>query len=684
MLYEILSPAGSPEHAKAACMGGADAVYIGMKKFSARANAANFDEAQLKEIVDYCHARKVKIYAAVNVMFFDSEIYELADLLKTLCNAGVDALITQDLAVIELVKLLCPDMELHASTQMTIHTSLGCEFAKQLGFKRAVLSRELPFEIIDELSSKDIETEVFVHGALCMSVSGQCLMSAAIGGRSANRGMCAQPCRLPCSPSKAKASNEHALSLKDMSILDELPKLEEAGVDSFKIEGRMKRPEYAAFSAKCACLAAKGEPYDKKMLENVFSRSGFTDGYFYSKRNAEMFGMRTAEDAKTAADSLPQIHNIIRQEPKRALLSFDVKIKKDSPIKICAEDENGISARFVGDIPEAARNRACDKELLTRQLSKLGDTFYELDKIECDIDDPLAVSASALNSARRELCDEITRKRAEHFTRRIEFFEKDLPKIKRRSIKNNFKLRIRAENARQLEKAVSESIELAFLPLDIGELEKGAETVGADKLGTAMPRFTFDEKREIMTLEKAYDMGIRHILCTNFAHLVMAKRMGFTAHAGAGLNTANTYALDMLEKLGAADAVVSNEMKISQINALGGKLPIGVTAYGRLALMLCANCPAKPCKKGGCGLYDRTGRYFPIACRKKFGYVELLNCDVLSLSDKTNEIKNADFLQIEFFEESAERVLEIIHMFEKGIPLENATRGLYYRGLKKL
>ena len=299
-MAEILSPAGGPEQLFAAVQSGADAVYLGLKRFSARGSAVNFDEQQLKEAVSFCHQRGVKVYAAVNTMLFDGELPDCAETLRILCETGVDAAIVQDPAIAELAQSCCPELELHASTQMTLHTAEGCEFARRLGYTRTVLSRELPADVIKELCKlQNMEIEIFVHGALCMSVSGQCLMSAVVGGRSANRGICAQPCRLPCSVKKGR--QDHALSLKDMSILRDLPKLAEFGVDSMKIEGRMKRPEYAALSANCAKKALAGEDYDERLLADVFSRGGFTDGYLKRRTGEYVRDMAIMDAAKAIA-----------------------------------------------------------------------------------------------------------------------------------------------------------------------------------------------------------------------------------------------------------------------------------------------------------------------------------------------------------------------------------------------
>lgn len=687
-MAEILSPAGGPEQAKAAVLCGADAVYLGLKQFSARNSAVNFDARQLKEIVSFCHRRAVKVYAAVNTMMFDSELEQCRDVLRLLCEVGVDGVISQDLCVVSIAEKCCPQLELHASTQMTLHTKKGCEFAASLGFTRTVLSRELPFEIISSLSGGKMETEVFVHGALCMSVSGQCLFSSAVGGRSANRGMCAQPCRLPCSVKKGR--EEYALSLKDMSLLDDLQRLEACGVDSMKIEGRMKRPEYAALSAYCAEKALNGEPYDKVLLKDVFSRGGFTDGYLKGRLGAQMFGRRTGEDAKNAGEAYPKIHELYRREKKRSQLSFFVTVKEGEPIKISAVDENGLYAEYVGGVPDTAKNRPCDSEFAKKQLSKLGETFYEADSVTCDIGGGLSVAASEFNSARRIICESISQQREEYFSRKVPFdsgaFQTD---IERRKLRYNYSIRINAVRAKQLERLSPDSFDIAFLPLEIKELRQAVGMFGAQKIGVAMPRFTFNESSDTALLKEAASLGIKHILCTNFAHIQTAKELSLVIHAGMGLNTANTLAVKKLEQLGAVDFVASPEMKASQINSLGGGIPMGVFAYGRLPLMLTANCPifaSVGCKNCTGRVFDRTGRAFPIKCSKRFGYTELLNADITCISDKTDDFGAVDFMQIELFDESPERTAEVVKLFEDKAAYAfggNVTRGLYYRGCVK-
>jgi putative protease len=362
-------------------------------------------------------------------------------------------------------------------------------------------------------------------------------MSAVVGGRSANRGMCAQPCRLPCSVKKGR--EDYTLSLKDMSHLDFIRELESFGVDSFKIEGRMKRPEYSALCASCAVKALDGESYDRDLLCSVFSRGGFTDGYLTGKTGAQMFGRRTKEDAKNATAAYPKIHEIYRREYKRGRLDFFVTLKRGEPLKIAATDENGLYAEFVGALPESAQNRPCDEDYIKKQLSKLGGTFYSAGEFSCEIEAGLAVPSAALNSARREITDKMSSLREEYFSRSVPFdnsaLDLDFGKRKRTE---DFKIRVCAVRAEQLEK-LHENVEIAFLPLKINEIKKALEFMPAEHIGVAIPRFTFDENRDISQLKEIAALGIGHLLCTNFAHIVIAKRLCLTPHAGAGLNTSN-------------------------------------------------------------------------------------------------------------------------------------------------
>ena len=682
---EILAPCGSFETLEAALRSGCDAVYLGGNSFSARQNAKNFSDDELKEAVKLCHKRGVKIYQAINTVIFDSQLEECLKAVEFACKIGIDALITQDLSLIEIVKKCCPQMEIHASTQMTIHTKNGVEMSEELGFSRAVLSRELPLKTIDELSHLGTETEVFVHGALCMSVSGQCYMSGVFGGRSANRGLCAQACRLPFSANKNK--EEHILSLKDMSYISSLSQLEKCGVTSFKIEGRMKRPEYVAMSTDCCKKSLEGKEFDTDILKNVFSRGGFTDGYLWGNTGKNMFGTRNSEDAENAKKAFPKIHEIYRREEKRDTVSFRFTAKENEKIHLEISDTKGNSAVVYGKIPQKAEKNPTDKSRIEAQLSKLGDCIYSFGKAEIFLDDGLWISPKEINSLRRRACEELDEKRTEPNSRVVEFHRENLEMPKEISHRKKPEIRIVVNDLSQLENVSPEEIEFAFIPLNQAEkCQKISEKFGSEKLGIYMPRFTFDEKSQNEKLKKAKEKGIRHILATNIAHIKSGRNYGMVIHTDFGFNLTNSLALKKISELDVCDSVVSFELKSGQINNLKSPLPMGIFAYGRLPLMVTANCPVGDCKKCKGKIFDRTGREFLVKCPKIYGYAEILNSDILYIPHKLEKFRNPDFINLYFYEENTLKVSEILHSYKSykeniSAKPRNSTGGLYFRGV---
>lgn len=683
-MAEILAPCGSPEVLKAALRAGCDAVYLGGEEFSARQNAANFCNADIEEAVYQCHKRGVKVYRTINTVIFDEQLDECIKAVKHCAAAGVDGIITQDLALIEIVRKCCPDLHIHASTQMTIHTRRGMEVTKKLGFRRTVLSRELPLDIIRELSALGIETEVFVHGALCMSVSGQCFMSAVVGSRSANRGLCAQACRLPCNAG-GRGKDRYDLSLKDLSYCDELGEIVSAGVSSLKIEGRMKRPEYVAMAVDSCKKALAGEDYDRQTLEAVFSRNGFTDGYLHHKLGGDMFGMRTGEDAAAGAKAMPKIHELYRYEDKRDTIGFEIRIKAGETVRLTARDSLGTEVSAEGGYPQQAKSRAIDEAAVIKQLSKLGDTIYTFGGAECDIDEGLFISPGELNELRRKVCTEMDNERALKNSAVVPFTKSDITDFEEYK-GGGQTIRVSVTNLEQLGAVSPEKVEMCCIPLDLAV--RAAEVFPADKLAVMMPRFTFDEDKQLNRLAEAKRVGINHLYATNLAHTEIAKELGMVLHAGFGFNLTNSCALNMAKELGAADAIVSFELKAAQISRLKKPLPIGVYAYGRLPLMLTVNCPisaAAGCKNCIHHITDRTGRDFPVRCSKREGYVEILNSEVLYMADKLGDLRSADILMLDFTDETPAQVRHIIEEYENGglngRP-DKITRGLYYRGVQ--
>lgn len=409
-MIEILAPCGGADSLAAALNTGADAVYLGMTDFSARKNAKNFTPEETAAAIRLCHTSGVKVHIAMNTLLFDGELHGAVKAAERLYEMGADALIVQDLGLARLIRSAVPALPLHASTQMTITSAAGAEFVRKAGFSRAVLARELSLPEIERIVKNiEIETEVFIHGALCVSLSGQCLMSAFYGGRSGNRGRCAQPCRL----NHAFGEREYVLSLKDLCGIGYLQRLNEIGVTSAKIEGRMKRPEYVA-AAVTACRAAlNGEEPDLEQLRAAFSRSGFTSAYLAGSLT-EMQGTRTREDVESAAPALKELKKLYEKPYKRYAADFSIRIERGKPIAAEIAVTRGgetVAAGYESPFyPEEARTRPTAREEIAERLGKLGGTVFTLGEVRCTVGEGLSVPASALNGIRRELIERITEK----------------------------------------------------------------------------------------------------------------------------------------------------------------------------------------------------------------------------------------------------------------------------------
>ena len=680
---EVLSPAGSLEAVYSAVRCGANAIYLGGADFSARQNATNFNDDELVEAIQYCHLHGVKVYQAINTIVFDSQLEQLIKTAKRSAEIGVDAFIIQDLGVTYAIKQAIPDIHLHASTQMTIHTKQGAVLAKEMGFSRVVVSRELSKEQIAEICTVDIEVEAFVHGALCMSVSGQCYMSAMIGSRSANRGLCAQACRLPFSAIEDEKRCD--LSLKDMSLVNEISDLIEIGVTSLKIEGRMKRPEYVA-AATTACRAAvDGVKPNLDNLRAVFSRSGFTNGYFNDKLGIDMFGIREKEDVVSATDVLPELKELYRKETKATTIQFVLELKKDINAKLTAIDSEGNEATVEGDVPQIAQNRPSDLAQAEKQLSKLGDTVYDFGGVTGTIDDGIMLPASAFNDLRRKVISELDNIRIGKNSNKYTDGNVELNFPKTLNIKEK-KIRVELHKASQVEELDVCDLEQIILPLNevISATDELLEI--KDILAIAPPRFIAGNEKEIIEkLKSLKSKGFSHLYCNNISHIKIGKDLGFILHGGFGLNVANSLSMKELSELGLTDTTVSFELKLNQILHLGDFMPYGVIAHGNLPLMLTRNCPIKVvvgCKNCTNKLTDRTGRRFEVLCDGVS--TEIINSDVLYMADRLSEIQGVSFITLKFYNEATEVINQIINQYKNGsrnAPKE-FTRGLYYRGIQ--
>ena len=678
--FEVLSPVGNGEMLTAACRAGADAVYLGAKEFSARRNAENFDDDALKEAVKYCHIRGVRVYLTLNIQIKDIELSSAVDLARRAYNYGIDGVIIADLGLAAVLHQLIPKLPLHASTQMTVHTPAALEILKNAGFTRVVAAREMSREELKELCKRakelDIEVEVFVHGALCMSVSGQCLLSAFLGSRSGNRGLCAGPCRLPF---EAKGGTGYDLSLKDLSLLPHIKELCDMGVTSFKIEGRMKRPEYvAAATAACRFAVDNGAVPTEFLdtLKNVFSRSGFTDGYYENKLGRDMFGIRTKEDVTAADKAFPKIHELIRAERRTVKIKAEITVKKGLPVTLTLDDGiNKVTAK--GEIPKTAQNRPITPDSLKAGLDKFGSTPYILEEFSADCGDGLFVSAAELNSIRREAAELLDRKRGE--VRREE--SRAEYTLLERDINNTTtpKIYARFEDISQIPNSLS-GIDAVIFPL-----EKDFDiNIDGVELIADIPRGIISEELIRNRLRIFKEKGFNTAVCGNLSALQIATEEGFKIIAGTGLNVLNSESAAAAYQLGADRVILSNEITLKDASKLSSPIPTGIVAYGNIPLMLFKNCPLKngrncaDCDKKGT-ITDRKNTEFPVRCR--MGYSELLNSVPVWLADRGEDLMAVDFVLLYFTLESQNRALEVINAYKNGLSADTEyTRGLFYRG----
>lgn len=682
---EILSPAGDFESVIAAVQNGANAIYLGQKEFSARQNAKNFDEDELKQAVSYCHARDVLVYLAINTLINDSQIDNASKSIINACKSGVDALIVQDLGLLYLIKEIAPTMPIHASTQMSVHTVKGAEFLKSQGVTRVVLARELTLKEIQEISSKvDIETEVFVHGALCMSVSGQCYISSMIGTRSGNRGNCAGTCRLPFTT--RKNSNDYDLSLKDMCLANHVKELQNIGVTSLKIEGRMKRPEYVAITAKAYNDAVNNIEPDLETVKAVFSRNGFTDGYLTNNVNADMFGYRQKDDVVAATSKiLKNIANSYKKENRKINIDMDIEVILNNPIKLTVTDNNENKVTVYGPIPEIAINSPLTNESLLRSLSKLGSTPFCLNEFKTKLDDGLITSASALNELRRNACEELLKKRSLINPRPFNAF---IPKEEKSFVNaNDLKLRVRFAKYEQIPFEKLDKIEFVILPVD--EILKHKEELIfiKEKIIIEPYRIMFlTEKKQIEKINSLKKLGFNKLLAENLAHIEIAKELELNFYAGNFLNCFNSLSSKSLVNFGAKDITLSFELELNKATKIKTQVPLGIIGYGYLPLMIMKNCPIKAKKScnecnGKSLLEDRKGVKFRAICNNK-QYTEILNSDVLYMADRIHEINNISFLTLYFTVENKDECINVINNYINKKPLTTKyTRGLYYRSI---
>ena len=692
-MIELLAPAGSMEALRAAVQNGANAVYLGCGQFNARQGAKNFTPQTLAEAVKYCHVRGVQVHLTLNTLVSDKEIPAVCEMIRHAATCGVDAFIVQDLGVVQLCRQMAPGVPIHGSTQLTVHSLPGVLLCAAWGMSRVVLSRELSREEIAYIcQNSPIEIEVFAHGALCMGYSGQCYLSAAIGGRSGNRGRCAQPCRQ--SYGYGRWENKHPLSLKDNCLVHYLKYLQEMGVASLKLEGRMKRPEYVATVTRVyreALDSGNVTRAQEKELLTAFNRQGFTDGYYAGRTGSHMFGIREekGEDPawlKEARASYETAENGL------VPVVFTATVNSRTSA-LSATDPEGRTATATGPVPEVARTAELTAEALSARLSKTGGTPYVCADVRCQMEPGLTLSAAAINGLRRDVLNQLTALRA-----RI-----DVPMVSRPRRLTHYEgntrhpaLTVQVTTREQITgRLLKMAPAVLYVPLHLLTQDPAwtAELAKRAHVCAVLPRIVHDgDMMKLKTrLRDLRDLGIREALAGNLGLLIPLRECGFTIRGDFGLNLYNSQAMNAARELELRSACLSFEMTLPQVRDVSKAVPCELLAYGRLPLMVTENCLIKG-RTGSCTchlnptkLTDKTGAEFPIikdgdSCRSV-----LLNGKKLNWLDRQDDLARLGLwaIRLYFTTENPKEVDQVLSATQRPVPFDpgTGTRGLYLRGL---
>ncbi|MCI9351820.1 MAG: U32 family peptidase [Lawsonibacter sp.] len=694
-MLELLAPAGSMEAVTAAVQNGADAVYFGYGDFNARRNARNFSREEAAAAVSYCHRRGCKVHLTLNTLLTDRELPAAAELAAHASSIGVDAVIVQDLGAVRMLRQSVPDLPIHGSTQMTVHSLDGVKLCADLGMTRVVLSRELSRDRVAYIcQNSPIEIEVFGHGALCMCWSGQCFFSSVIGGRSGNRGMCAQPCRL--NYGWDGRADEYPLSLKDLSMAGHLKELQDIGVACLKLEGRMKRPEYVAIVtgiyARALREGREPTPQEVEILKQTFSRQGFTDGYYTGKKGPGMFGTRQEE--KEPKELYAQARTTYengenRKEPVRMF----ALIQPGQPAQAAVQDRQGRVALAEGPIPEEARNVPLTREKVESQLQRTGGTPFGCEKATAKVADGLSLPLSALNDLRRRCLEELTKQRDVPPQRHLAPYQ---PGVRYENQKEPPVFTVWLRCAEQLSAELLR-LKPALLYLPADELAAHPDAVrhcrqAGVPVVVSLPRICTDAElpqleRDLVALR---ELGVEEALAGTWGEVRRAQQMGFAVRGDYGLGVYNSQAMKELKRLSLISAALSFELKFPQMRDISKAIPAEFIAYGRLPLMITENCIIYNHRgRHTCGnvnlLTDRKGERFPVVkawgCRN-----EIYNSKKVFLADKQRDWQSLGLwgARLMFTTENAVECAQVLERYlDRGKYQPNDfTRGLYYRDVE--
>lgn len=710
---EILAPAGSMECLRAAVAAGADAIYLGGTKFGARAYAQNLSEEDLVQAIEYVHIHGRKIYMTVNTLLKDRELNELYAYLLPYYKAGLDGVIVQDIGAVKFIGEYFPEMPVHASTQMTITNTLGADFLKRYGITRVVPARELSLkEIRDMKKQTGLEMECFVHGALCYCYSGQCLLSSMIGGRSGNRGQCAQPCRLPYQTEGKKPAN--LMSLKDLCTIDILPELIDAGIDSFKIEGRMKQPEYVytvvkmyrKYADQYLKLQKEGKgkssyhvsEADKRELLATYQRRGYCEGYYYQHNGKDMVSLKRPKNGRDGSAEEKPWQDIKVQEKINGILTLSVGNRAKLTVS-CGD----VTVECIGQEVQAAQKQPLDPARIEKQMRKTGNTEFTFDNLEILIEGNVFLPMQALNELRREGIEELTEQIQMQYRREeagcgmktaTAGFDSDADGVTETAGKKECCISASVQNKAQLDTAVNSKIRYIYL-------EEGVEFEREDGVQyfLAMP-YIFREntikryEKMYTEIEKKYD----GILIRNWESYAWLKRHEYQKEIRSDYNLYifNRKTKEELRRLGIARGTASVELNDRELARIGIEEQVFI-AYGYQPVMISAGCIQKTSascdgKGGVLSISDRYQKKFAVRRYCRDCYNVMYNSAPLFLADKAEEVHALApaELRLDFTTESSGQVKEICHAytlaFEKGCktepPMQDYTRGHFKRGVK--
>lgn len=717
---ELLAPAGSKDAFLGAIHAGADAVYLAGNKYGARAYADNFGTEELLYCIRYAHLFGRKVYLTVNTLLKDKEMQELYEYIRPYYEAGLDACIVQDMGVFMFLKKHFPEMELHVSTQMTVTGSYGAQYLKELGASRIVPARELSLEEIKRIKKDSgIEIETFIHGAMCYSYSGQCLFSSILGGRSGNRGRCAQPCRLPYKVHNEKQTVKecYPLSLKDMCTIEHIEDLMKAGIDSFKIEGRMKRPEYAAGVTavyrkyidkvmKSPKQNIKIEKHDLEKLQGLYIRSERQDGYYFKHNGAEMVTINNPGYSGSDEQFIDEIREkYIDNKPKLPISIYVVLVcGEKASLTLCCED---VSVTVYGEVVNRANNQPITEDNIKKQICKLGDTVFCAEMMEVYTDGSAFYSLKSLNELRRNAIAALEEQRILALGLCVGRNAENLVNSKYKSIEkpgtNGFSIMV--SNFEQLS-VVTDFC--AHSQMDIARIYLESEMILNETFKVDLPHipkyislpYCFRHK-DCEKIEKIVAYARKHgyngFLVRNIEEVAYLKNIDYQ---GEIIGDASVYVWNQ----------VAYEFWSSQLNGLTCPYELNYheysdmlkghfeekPVYGRIPMMISANCLQKTTnlckftdKQRVISLQDRYQKEFPVYTNCHYCYNVIYNSVPLSLHKELDRMKGDVVKRLTFTVESKRETYDILCFFEKLItdkaaklPYKDYTTGHENRGVE--